>query len=154
MDINGEFRVPATRERVWEGLNDPRVLKECIPGCESIERQSESEFLAVVRSRIGPVNAKFDARIELTNLEPPASYTINGSGKGGAAGFGRGSADVQLEADGEETVLRYRAELQVGGKIAQIGSRLVAGATRKLTADFFSRFVATMSGPDVRTEPA
>ncbi len=145
MDINGEYRIPATRERVWEALNDPRVLEKCIPGCEGIERQSEREFLAVIRSRIGPVNARFDSRISLSNLDPPASYTISGAGKGGAAGFGRGSAEVTLEAEGGETVLRYRAELQVGGKLAQIGSRLVAGATRKIASDFFSRFVAAMS---------
>ena len=154
VDINGECRVPATRERVWEALNDPLVLKECIPGCESIERQSESEFLAVIRSRIGPVNARFDSRIELSNLDPPASYTISGAGKGGAAGFGRGSADVELKAEGEETVLFYRAELQVGGKLAQIGSRLVSGATRKIASDFFSRFVDALSGADDRGEPA
>ena len=154
MDINGEFRVPANRDRVWEALNDPLMLKECIPGCESIERQSESEFIAVVRSRIGPVNARFDSRIELSNLNPPASYTISGAGKSGAAGFGRGSADVELKAEGDETLLSYRAELQVGGKLAQIGSRLVAGATRKIASDFFSRFVETLSGADGRGEAA
>ena len=156
VDINGEFRVPATRERVWEALNDPGVLKECIPGCESIERQSESEFAAVIRSRIGPVNARFDSRIELSNLDPPLSYTISGAGKGGAAGFGRGSADVELKAEGEATLLCYRAQLQVGGKLAQIGSRLVAGATRKIASDFFSRFVDTLSDADAdaRSEPA
>ena len=154
VDINGEFRIPASRERVWEALNDPGVLEECIPGCESIERQSESEFLAVIRSRIGPVNARFDSRIELSNLDPPVSYTISGSGKGGAAGFGRGSADVCLEADGDDTVLRYRAELQVGGKLAQIGSRLVAGATRKIASDFFSRFASALSGAGDRVETA
>ena len=145
MDINGEFRVPVPRERVWEALNDPEVLKECIPGCESIERQSEREFLAVIRSRIGPVSARFDSRIELSNLVPPASYTLSGAGKGGAAGFGKGTADVKLEAQGDETLLRYEAELQVGGKLAQIGSRLVAAAARKIASDFFSRFVATLS---------
>ncbi len=154
VDIDGEFRVPATRERVWEALNDPGVLKECIPGCESIERQSESEFVAVIRSRIGPVNARFDSRIELSNLNPPSSYTISGAGKGGAAGFGRGSADVELKAEGEATVLCYRAELQVGGKLAQIGSRLVAGATRKIASDFFSRLVDTVSDAGGRGEAA
>ena len=148
MDISGEFRIPATRERVWEALNDPRLLGECIPGCERLERESEREFLAVVRARIGPVNARFDTRIELSNLEPPVSYTIHGAGKGKAAGFGRGSADVTLEADGEETLLRYRAELTVGGKLAQIGSRLVAGASRKIANDFFSRFAAAVSGAE------
>ena len=152
MDINGEYRIPASRERVWEALNDPQVLEQCIPGCESVEQQSEGEFLAVIRSRIGPVSARFDSKIELSNLNPPASYTISGAGKGGAAGFGRGSADVHLEADGEETVLRYRAELQVGGKLAQIGSRLVVGASRKIASDFFSRFVSSLSGTGTSVE--
>ena len=154
VDIDGEFRVPAPRERVWEALNDPNVLKECIPGCERIERQSDGEFLAVVRARIGPVNARFKGRIELSNLEPPASYTIQGAGQGGAAGFGRGSADVRLEAQGDETLLRYRAGFQVGGKLAQIGSRLIVGATRKLAADFFTRFVAALGASGAEGEPA
>lgn len=146
MDITGEFRIPASRERVWEALGDPQVLKECIPGCESMKRESEREFFAVIRSRIGPVNAKFDSRIELSHLVAPEAYTISGEGRGGAAGFGKGVAEVRLEGDGEETVLHYRAELQVGGKLAQIGSRLVAGATRKIVSDFFSRFAGLLSG--------
>ena len=146
MDINGEFRIPASRERVWEALGDPQVLKECIPGCESMKRESEREFFAVIRSRIGPVNAKFDSRIELSRLVAPEGYTISGEGRGGAAGFGKGVAEVRLEGDGEETVLHYRAELQVGGKLAQIGSRLVAGATRKIVSAFFSRFAGLLSG--------
>lgn len=146
MDIHGEFRIPASRERVWEALGDPQVLKECIPGCESMKRESEREFFAVIRSRIGPVNAKFDSRIALSHLVAPEGYTISGEGRGGAAGFGKGVAEVRLEGDGEETVLHYRAELQVGGKLAQIGSRLVAGATRKIASDFFSRFAGLLSG--------
>ena len=146
MDITGEFRIPASRERVWKALGDPQVLKECIPGCESMKRESEREFFAVIRSRIGPVNAKFDSRIELSHLVAPEAYTISGEGRGGAAGFGKGVAEVRLEGDGEETVLHYRAELQVGGKLAQIGSRLVAGATRKIVSDFFSRFAGLLSG--------
>ena len=146
MDITGEFRIPASRERVWEALGDPQVLKECIPGCESMKRESEREFFAVIRSRIGPVNAKFDSRIELSHLVAPEAYTISGEGRGGAAGFGKGVAEVRLDGDGEETVLHYRAELQVGGKLAQIGSRLVAGATRKIVSDFFSRFAGLLSG--------
>ena len=146
VDVNGEFRIPASRERVWEALRDPLVLRECIPGCESMERQSDREFFAVIRSRIGPVNAKFDSRIVLSHLVAPQGYTISGEGRGGAAGFGKGVAEVRLEGDGEETLLRYRAELQVGGKLAQIGSRLVVGATRKIVSDFFSRFAGLLSG--------
>ena len=117
-----------------------------------MERQSDREFFAVIRSRIGPVNAKFDSRIVLSDLVAPQSYTISGEGRGGAAGFGKGVAQVRLEGEGEETLLHYRAELQVGGKLAQIGSRLVAGATRKITSDFFSRFAGRLSGAE-RGEP-
>ena len=144
MDISGEFRIPAERERVWAALNDPEVLRVCIPGCEALEKLSDEHFAAEVRAKIGPVNAKFASEIRLSNLSPPQSYTITGEGKGGAAGFGKGAADVTLEADGAETVLRYQAELQVGGKLAQIGSRLVAGATRKMAKGFFSRLVESL----------
>ena len=152
MNIHGEFRIPAPRERVWEALGDPQVLKECIPGCESMERQSDHEFFAVIRSRIGPVNAKFDSRIVLSHPVAPESYTISGEGKGGVAGFGKGVAEVRLDGDGDQTVLHYKAELQVGGKLAQIGSRLVSGAARKIVSDFFSRFTDLFSGAG-RGEP-
>ena len=144
MDISGERRISAPRERVWEALNDPEILKQCIPGCERMEKSSDTEFAAEVNAKIGPVKAKFASQIELSELNPPQSYTISGQGKGGAAGFGKGAASVTLEADGEETVLRYQARLQVGGKLAQIGSRLVVGATRKIANDFFNRFAAAV----------
>ncbi len=140
MDISGEFTIPARRERVWEALNDPEMLKKCIPGCETLEQTSEHAFDAKMAAKIGPVKAKFDTAIELSNVNPPESYTISGQGKGGPAGFGKGSADVTLEDLGAETVLRYSAALQVGGKLAQIGSRLVGGTAKKIANDFFSKF--------------
>ena len=145
MEITGEFHIPAVRERVWDGLNDPEVLRQCIPGCESLEKISDTEFHAEMRARIGPVSARFRSAVVLSNLQPPAGYTISGEGKGGPAGFGKGSANVSLEEQGADTVLRYSAELHVGGKLAQIGSRLVVGATRKMADGFFSRFVELMA---------
>ncbi|MCP5149548.1 MAG: carbon monoxide dehydrogenase subunit G [Ectothiorhodospiraceae bacterium] len=146
MEITGEFAIPAPRERVWEALNDPEVLRQCIPGCESIEREADNVFNAAMRAKIGPVKARFTSVVTLTNLDPPNGYTIVGEGKGGPAGFGKGSADVTLEPQGDETTLRYRAELQVGGKLAQIGSRLVAGAARKIADDFFGKFQEVVGG--------
>ncbi|MDX1433907.1 MAG: carbon monoxide dehydrogenase subunit G [Gammaproteobacteria bacterium] len=146
MDISGEFQIPASREHVWQALNDPDVLKQCIPGCESIERESDTELTARMKAKIGPVKATFSSRIVLSDLNPPESYTISGKGKGGPAGFGKGSAQVRLEETGaEETTLRYTASLQVGGKLAQVGSRLVGGAARKIADDFFSRFADVVS---------
>ena len=141
MDITGEFRVPLPREAVFEALNDPAVLGQCIPGCQSLEPVGEHEFDADVVARIGPVKARFRTRIAVSNLNPPESYTLSGEGQGGAAGFASGSADVSLEESNDETVLRYTARIRPGGKIAQVGSRLIGGAARKLGADFFSRFV-------------
>lgn len=145
MDISGEFTIPAPRERVWVALNDPQVLKRCIPGCDDLEQTAEGRFEARMSTKIGPVKARFNTDIELSNVNPPESYTISGQGKGGPAGFGKGSADVTLEAQGEQTILRYTAALQVGGKLAQIGSRLVGGSARKIANDFFSRFTAELS---------
>ena len=138
--------MPASREDVWAALNDPDVLKACIPGCQSIERMSEHELSAKMESRIGPVKARFETRIELSNLNPPKSYTITGEGKGGAAGFGKGAADVTLVEDGAETVLRYTAGLSVGGKLAQVGSRLIGGSARKIADDFFTRLATQLEG--------
>lgn len=147
MDITGEHTIPADRQTVWEALNDPDVLRECMPGCEALDKVSDTEFNARVKAKIGPVKASFNTRIELQDLNPPQSYTISGEGQGGAAGFAKGSADVNLEDNGEETVLRYSARIQSGGRLAQVGSRLLAGTTRKLANEFFSAFAARMS-PD------
>ena len=147
MDISGEFDISANRQQVWEALNDPQVLGQCIPGCESIERESDTEFLAKMKAKIGPVKARFESRILLSKLNPPQSYTISGEGKGGPAGFGKGSADVTLAESDGNTTLRYTATLHVGGKLAQVGSRLVGGAARKIANDFFSKFVEVVAQP-------
>ncbi len=147
MDISGEFTITAPRARVWEALNDPLVLKQCIPGCESIDKLSDTEFETRMQAKIGPVKAKFVSNIVLSDLVPPCSYTISGQGKGGPAGFGKGSADVVLEEVPEGTRLNYTAQLQVGGKLAQIGSRLVGGTAKKLANAFFTSF-ADLVGED------
>jgi len=138
--IEGEERIAASVDKVWEALNDVEVLKECIPGCESLEKTSDNEMSAVVSLKIGPIKAKFNGAVELVNLTPPTAYTIQGEGKGGIAGFAKGGADVTLEADGNETILRYSAKADVGGKIAQLGSRLIDSTSRKLAGQFFSSF--------------
>ena len=140
MEMNGEFTVPATRAAVWEALNDPETLSRCIPGCESITRTSDTQFDAEMRAKIGPVKAKFTTTIELSDLDPPNSYTLSGQGKGGAAGFAKGSARVQLESAADGTKVIYTADMQVGGKLAQIGSRLVSGAAKKIADQFFQAF--------------
>jgi len=140
MDISGEFIIAAPRRKVWEALVDPQVLKQCIPGCETIEKLSDTEFETEMKAKIGPVKAKFKSNIVLSDLRPPHSYTISGQGKGGPAGFGKGSAQVLLEDAPEGTRLSYSAELQVGGKLAQIGSRLVGGTAKKIANDFFTTF--------------
>src|SRR5579864_7016637 len=125
MEMHGELRIPASRAEVWAKLNDPEVLKNCIPGCESVDKVSDTEFTAKVVARVGPVKASFSGKVTLTDLDPPAGYTITGEGTGGVAGFAKGGAKVTLEEEGGETVLRYGASGQVGGKLAQIGSRLI-----------------------------
>ena len=147
MDISGEFDIPAGRQQVWEALNDPDVLAQCIPGCKSIERESETAFVAKMIAKIGPVKARFESHILLSNLNPPRSYTISGEGKGGPAGFGKGSADVTLSEIDGNTTLHYTATLLVGGKLAQVGSRLVGGAARKIANDFFGKFAQVVAQP-------
>jgi hypothetical protein len=145
MEMQGERRIPAPRQLVWERLNDPETLKQCIPGCETIEKISDTEFTAKVVAKVGPVRASFSGKVTLSDLDPPAGYTISGEGTGGVAGFAKGGAKVTLEEDGGETVLRYGAQGQVGGKLAQIGSRLVDATARKMADEFFTRFVNAMS---------
>jgi hypothetical protein len=149
--IEGEYRVNATREAVWQALNDPEVLKACIPGCESIERKSETEVEARIQAALGPVRSVFATRIELKDLNPPVSYTLSGEGKA-AAGFGKGTARVELSEDGTLTVLRYSAEMRLGGKLAQVGSRLVEGATRQLADQFFDTFAKRLDAGAERRE--
>ena len=140
MEITGEERIAAPRDVVWRALNDPEILKQCIPGCQSLERKSPTELAAVVRVKIGPVSASFNGEVTLSNVNAPESYTITGEGKGGIAGFAKGSADVTLTEDGGETLLRYTATAQVGGKLAQLGSRLIGSASQKLASQFFADF--------------
>lgn len=144
MDLTGDYRIPAPREAVWAALNDPEVLKACIPNCEELTKNSDTEFVAKVVAKIGPVKASFGGKVTLTDIDPPNGYTITGEGQGGAAGFARGGAKVRLESvdGGAATILHYTADAQIGGKLAQIGSRLVEGSARKLADEFFAAFAA------------
>lgn len=146
MEMSGEERIPASQAETWAALNDPEVLKACVPGCESIERVAENEYQVLMVARIGPVSAKFRGKLALSDIKPPDSYALAFEGQGGAAGFGKGSARVQLSPDGDGTLLRYQANASVGGKLAQIGSRLVDAAARKISQDFFATFNEKMSG--------
>lgn len=140
MEITGEYQIDSSRETVWQALNDPEMLKKCIPGCESLEQVGNNEMQATVLAAIGPVRARFKTRLTLENLNPPESYTLVGESKAGAAGFGRGSAEVLLSENEGGTLLSYTADFKVGGKLAQVGSRLVLGVTRKIADDFFGKF--------------
>lgn len=146
MDQKGEYVVPAPQDVVWQALNDPAVLARCIPGCQSMEKQDDTRFSAKVKAKVGPVSATFDVVLELADIEAPRSYRINGQVKGGPAGFGKGGASVHLEPLGEQqTRLTYQVEASVGGKLAQVGSRLIDAATRKMADEFFSAFSAEIS---------
>jgi uncharacterized protein len=153
MEMTGEFRIPAPRQRVWEGLNNPEILKSSIPGCQTIEKLSDTEFTAKVVAQVGPVKANFGGKVTLSDLNPPQSYTIVGEGNGGVAGFAKGSAKVNLAEDGGETVLNYAVQAHVGGKLAQIGSRLIDSVSRKMAENFFARFVAAVA-PEVPASEA
>ncbi|MBT7956055.1 MAG: carbon monoxide dehydrogenase subunit G [Rhodospirillaceae bacterium] len=146
MDLTGEYRIPATREKVWEALNDPEILKQCIDGCQELNKDSDTEFSAKVTAKVGPVKAKFAGKVTLSELDPPNGYTISGEGQGGVAGFAKGGADVKLAEDGGETVLSYQAKAEVGGKLASVGSRLVEGVAKKQADDFFGKFSEIVGG--------
>ncbi len=147
MDMTGDYRIEAPREKVWQALNDPEVLKLCIPGCEELTKDSDGGFSAKVKTKVGPVSAKFSGKVTLSDLNPPESYTISGEGQGGAAGFAKGGAKVRLAEDGAATQLSYEVNAQVGGKLAQIGSRLIDGTARKLAGQFFESFANTVGQP-------
>jgi carbon monoxide dehydrogenase subunit G len=142
MEMSGEQVIPAQRERVWDMLNDPVVLRECIPGCTELEGNPEDGYTATVKQAIGPVKATFRAEISLSNLNYPESFTLSGNGKGGIAGFAQGGADVRLDDLDADTRLSYAVKAQVGGKIAQLGSRLIDSTARKLAEQFFANFEA------------
>lgn len=147
MQLKGDRSIAAPRDAVWQALNDPEVLKACILGCDSLERVSDTEFTATVTAKFGPVKAKFNAGIEIQDMDPPNSYRLVGEGKGGVAGFAKGGANVALVEEGSDmTTLNYDADMQVGGKLAQVGSRLVGGTTNKIINEFFDRFEKHLSG--------
>jgi carbon monoxide dehydrogenase subunit G len=147
MDMTGEFRIPAPREAVWKALNDPEILKRSIAGCEELEKTSDTEFTAKVTAKVGPVKARFAGKVTLSDLDPPNGYTITGEGQGGAAGFAKGGAKVRLEPDGDGTLLKYTVNAAIGGKLAQIGARLIDGAAHKMAEEFFASFAANVAGP-------
>ena len=147
MDMTGEQRIEASRDKVWAALNDPEVLKACIPGCQTIEKLSDTEMQASVTLKIGPVKASFAGKVSLGDLDPPKSYTISGEGSGGIAGFAKGEAKVRLEDDGAATMLYYEVKAQIGGKIAQLGARLIDGTAKKLAGEFFTTFSKVVAPP-------
>ena len=152
MDMKGEYRIAAPREKVWDALNDPEVLKQCIAGCEELDKTSDIEFSARVHTRIGPVSAKFTGKVELSEIDPPNGYRISGEGQGGVAGFAKGGATVKLTEDGSETLLEYEANATVGGKLAQIGSRLIDATARKMADEFFGKFAEAVGEATEATE--
>ena len=152
MDLTGEYRINAPREKVWDALNDPEILKQCIDGCEELNKDSDTQFSAKVTMKIGPVKAKFTGKVTLSDINPPEGYTISGEGQGGVAGFAKGGAEVKLTEDGSETVLTYSAKAEVGGKLASVGSRLVEGVAKKTADDFFGKFSAIV-GDDAEAAP-
>jgi uncharacterized protein len=146
MDLTGEERISAPREAVWRALNDIETLKAAIPGCEALERVSENKIDAALAMRFGPITVRFHGELELSNLNPPVSYTISGAGKGSIAGFVHGSTDVVLREDGSETVLTYTVRGDAGGKIAQLGARLITSSARKLANRFFANIGEAAGG--------
>jgi carbon monoxide dehydrogenase subunit G len=146
MQMNDSQRVPASREQVWAALNNPDVLRQCIPGCQSLEMSSPTDMTATVVIKVGPVKATFGGKVTLSDIDPPNGYQISGEGSGGVAGFAKGGAVVRLEQAGErETVLHYEVNSQIGGKLAQLGARLIDSTAKKLAGEFFTRFSAVVS---------
>lgn len=153
MDMNGSQRIEASREAVYAALNDVEILRQCIPGCETIDKTSENEMTAKVTLKIGPVKASFSGKVTLSDFDPPNGYTISGEGSGGAAGFAKGGAKVTLVADGDATILNYAVDAQIGGKLAQLGGRLIDATAKKLAGDFFEKFGSIVAPPAEGAEP-
>jgi carbon monoxide dehydrogenase subunit G len=145
MTMNGEVQLSATRDKVWAMLNDPEVLKACIPGCEQLDKSSDTEFQAVATLKVGPVKARWKGKVRLLDLDPPNSYRISGEGEGGVAGFAKGNAKVALSDKDGGTLLSYDVEAQIGGKLAQLGQRLINSAAKKTADDFFERFATAVA---------
>jgi len=154
MDMSGEKRIPAPRDTVWEALNDPEALKASIPGCESVEKKSDTQFAARVVMAIGPVKAKFSGEVTLSDMDPPNGYTLSGQGSGGVAGFGKGEAKVSLREEGPETVISYQVHASVGGKLAQVGQRLIDTTAKKLADQFFENFSKHVQSGQPEAAPA
>ncbi len=154
MDMSGEYVIPAPRETVWKALNDPEILRRCIPGCEEMEKTSDTSFAAKVTAKVGPVKARFSGAVTLSDIDPPSSYRITGEGTGGAAGFAKGSAVVRLEETSEGTKLTYTVDANVGGKLAQVGSRLIDATAKKMANEFFGRFAEIVAPPETVSEAA
>lgn len=145
MDMTGQQRIAVAQGEVWRALNDPEVIKACVPGCESIEQKSADEYHLTVTASVGPIKAKFKGKMKFSDVNPPDSYSLSFEGQGGAAGFGKGSASVRLSPDGSGTLLEYSANASVGGKLAQIGSRMIDTAARKIADEFFANFNARVA---------
>jgi uncharacterized protein len=148
MELKDEVRIAAPRDTVYAALNDPEILKQCIPGCEELIKHSDTELEAKVLLKIGPVKARFGGKVTLDPSQAPERFSLTGEGSGGAAGFAKGGADVELVEDGGETILRYDAKADIGGKLAQLGSRLVTSTSRKLAGMFFTKFAEVVSGEE------
>ena len=148
MQMNDSQRIPAARDKVWAALNDPEVLKQCIPGCQNLDMSAPNEMTATVVFKVGPVKATFGGKVTLSDLDPPNSYRISGEGSGGVAGFAKGGATVRLEAESDDvTILHYQVDAQIGGKLAQLGGRLIDSTAKKLAAEFFTSFAAVVGEP-------
>ena len=152
MEFTGRYKIAAPPQKVWEGINDPAILKACIPGCEQLDKTSPTDFVATARLKIGPLSASFKGKVQLTELDPPHSLRLSGEGAGGVAGFAKGGAHVVLTPEDGGTVLTYTAQASVGGKLAQIGQRLIDGAAKQIADDFFKRFTAALA-PDLSGDP-
>jgi uncharacterized protein len=148
MDMTGERRIPAPRQKVWDALNDPEVLKAAIPGCKTLDKESDTDLRATAAVKIGPIAAQFTGKVQLLDLDPPNSYRIAGEGQGGVAGFANGGANVRLSDDGDFTLLQYDVKAQVGGKIAQLGARLIDASAKQMADQFFDRFSALVATPE------
>ena len=146
MELQDEITIPVSRDKVYEALNDVAVLKACIPGCEELEREGENDLVAKVTLKVGPVKASFGGRVTLDPSKAPDAFSLSGEGDGGIAGFAKGGADVELVEDGQQTVLRYTAKAEIGGKLAQLGGRLITSTAKKLSKMFFEKFEKLMSG--------
>jgi carbon monoxide dehydrogenase subunit G len=154
MDMTGERRIPAPRQTVWEALNDPEVLKASIPGCESLEKLGDDQMRATAAVKVGPISARFSGKVQLSDIDPPNGYRISGEGQGGPAGFAKGGANVGLKDDGADTLLSYQVNAQVGGKLAQLGGRLIDASAKQMADAFFDRFSQLVQAQGVQTSSA